>query len=283
MSSKKEKKQKKQKNVGSESHPKSTTKMSKVSKKRKNESESESTPGETAQKTSRKQATQIASQKRKKFESESESSSAPKRRSSYGMEDLPSSASLFKTKDMEALRVNFCEAPAENAVIPDVEDDPYVSSDSEFVINMEDDNIEYFSILVVEDKHLKNVGPSTGFGETQISAEVLACVSENIRSLGKRKYADQMLWVVRVISTYVTFYKAEIPASSLANRSLTESDSNKSLIKDDNGTSKVSENDNCSLSEDKVAIKQFTASDFNNYNYESDLKNLDTNIDFNDL
>ncbi|CAB4405332.1 unnamed protein product [Rhizophagus irregularis] len=71
--------------------------------------------------------------------------------------------------------------------------------------------------------------------------------------------------------------------SSLANRSLTESDSNKSLIKDDNGTSKVSENDNCSLSEDKVAIKQFTASDFNNYNYESDLKNLDTNIDFNDL
>uniref|UniRef100_U9UNE5 Uncharacterized protein n=1 Tax=Rhizophagus irregularis (strain DAOM 181602 / DAOM 197198 / MUCL 43194) TaxID=747089 RepID=U9UNE5_RHIID len=75
---------------------KSTTKMSKV-QKRKNESESEGSPGETAQKTSRKQATQIASQKRKKFESESESSSAPKR------------------------RVNFCEAPAENAVIPDVE------------------------------------------------------------------------------------------------------------------------------------------------------------------
>lgn len=62
---------------------------------------------------------------------------------------------------------------------------------------------------------MKNVGPSTGFGETQISAEVLACVSENIRSLGKRKYADQMLWVVRVISTYVTFYKAEIPARYL--------------------------------------------------------------------
>ncbi|EXX70137.1 hypothetical protein RirG_090090 [Rhizophagus irregularis DAOM 197198w] len=42
-----------------------------------------------------------------------------------------------------------------------------------------------------------------------------SCVSENIRSLGKRKYADQMLWVVRVISTYVTFYKAEIPARYL--------------------------------------------------------------------
>ncbi|GES85651.1 hypothetical protein GLOIN_2v1719392 [Rhizophagus clarus] len=342
MSSKKEKKQKKQKNVGSESHPKGTTKnvesksesslakiTQKVPKKRKNENESESESflGETAQETSQKQATQIASQKRKKFESESESSSAPKRRSkriasqesdlasalrdlgfssSYGMEDLPSSASLFETKDMEALRVDFCEAPAENAVIPDVEvtipdtyiqpningemlsnlrfrvanvagltdvkvrtffkklhkvvtngvqltgttekftdtlvddllriaelndwpfsisnhplcklyieDDPYVSSDPEFVINMEDDNMEDFSILVVEDKHLKNVGPSTGFGETQISAKVLACVSENIRSLGKRKYTNQILWVVRVISTYVTFYKAEIPARYL--------------------------------------------------------------------
>ncbi|GBC43122.2 hypothetical protein RIR_jg35493.t1 [Rhizophagus irregularis DAOM 181602=DAOM 197198] len=64
-----------------------------MSEKRKNESESEGSPGETAQKTSRKQATQIASQKRKKFESESESSSAPKRRFT----------------------------PAENAVIPDVE------------------------------------------------------------------------------------------------------------------------------------------------------------------
>lgn len=62
---------------------------------------------------------------------------------------------------------------------------------------------------------MKNVGPSTGFGETQISAEVLACVSENIRSLGKQKYTDQILWVVRVISTYVTFYKAKIPASYL--------------------------------------------------------------------
>ncbi|CAB4381441.1 unnamed protein product [Rhizophagus irregularis] len=82
---KKKKKQKKQKNIGSES-------SKKVPQKCRNESEG--SPGETAQKTSRKQATQIASQKRKKFESESESSSAPKRRFSYGMEDLPSSASL---------------------------------------------------------------------------------------------------------------------------------------------------------------------------------------------
>lgn len=162
MSSKKGKKQKKQKNVGSESQPESTTKnvesesslpkiTQKVSKKRKNESEIESSPGKTAQKTSQEQAAQIASQKRKKIENESESSSATKRRSeriasqdsdlasvirdlrlsftfssSYGIEDLPSSASLFKTKDMEALRVNFCEALAENDVIPDVEGMSYI-------------------------------------------------------------------------------------------------------------------------------------------------------------
>ncbi|CAG8593712.1 10203_t:CDS:2 [Paraglomus occultum] len=223
---------------------------------------------------------------------------------SYGLDDLPSSASVSKARDVEALRVNFFGA--EDAVIPDaevtipeayvrpdinaemlsnirfrvanvdgltdrkvrtffkklhkvvvnsdrktgtsetytdtlvddllriaqlndwpfsvnnhppcklyIEDDPYVSSDPEFVINKEDENMEDFAILVVEDKHLKNVGPSTGFGETQIAMEILACVSENIRSLGKRQYTDQTFWVIRVISSYVTFYKAEIPAMYL--------------------------------------------------------------------
>jgi len=61
-------------------------------------------------------------------------------------------------------------------------------------------------------KNLKNVGQSTKFGETQIAIEILACGSENIRSLEKEGYIDQTLWAIRVISTYVTFYKAEIPA-----------------------------------------------------------------------
>lgn len=41
--------------------------------------------------------------------------------------------------------------------------------------------------------------------------EILACGSENIR-LGETP-KDQTLWAIRVISTYVTFYKAIIPAS----------------------------------------------------------------------
>ena len=61
-------------------------------------------------------------------------------------------------------------------------------------------------------KNVKNVGLATKFGETQIAIEILACGSENIRSLEKEGYIDQTLWAIRVISTYVTFYKAEIPA-----------------------------------------------------------------------
>ena len=42
--------------------------------------------------------------------------------------------------------------------------------------------------------------------------EILSCGSENIRSLGEARPRDQTIWAVRVISTYVTFYKATITA-----------------------------------------------------------------------
>ncbi|CAB4439268.1 unnamed protein product [Rhizophagus irregularis] len=68
--------------------------------------------------------------------------------------------------------------------------------------------------------------------------------------------------------------------NSLTDRSLTESDANESLTEDD---SEVSGDDDRGLSEDEVPIEQFTAPDFDDYyDYESDLRNLDTNIDFND-
>ncbi|UZO13356.1 uncharacterized protein OCT59_004856 [Rhizophagus irregularis] len=67
--------------------------------------------------------------------------------------------------------------------------------------------------------------------------------------------------------------------SSLTDRSLTESDDNESLTEDDDEASEVSGDDDCGLSEDKVPIEQFTAPDFDDYDYESDLRNLDTNID----
>ncbi|RHZ43815.1 hypothetical protein Glove_853g3 [Diversispora epigaea] len=88
---------------------------------------------------------------------------------------------------------------------------PCVSSEPGFVIEkIEKQNGEKNKIVVIDDKHLKNVGRSNGFGETQIAIEILACGSENVRSTGE--YTDQTLWAVRVISTYVTFYKAFISA-----------------------------------------------------------------------
>ncbi|CAG8709130.1 3430_t:CDS:2 [Ambispora leptoticha] len=76
-----------------------------------------------------------------------------------------------------------------------IEDKPLVSAVPEFVVRDQD-----CALIGVEDKHLKNVRPVTGFGESQIALEVLACGNENT------------IFAVRVISTYVTFYRAEIPA-----------------------------------------------------------------------
>ena len=56
---------------------------------------------------------------------------------------------------------------------------------------------------------MRNVDPIQDFGETQIAAKVLTCGDENKR---EPKVADQVIFAVRVISTYVTFYRAEIPA-----------------------------------------------------------------------
>ncbi|RHZ89724.1 hypothetical protein Glove_12g67 [Diversispora epigaea] len=89
-----------------------------------------------------------------------------------------------------------------------IKDVPCVSSQPDFVIEMQ--NGAKNNIVVIEDKHMKNVGQSNGYGETQIAIEILACGSENVRSIDE--YKDQTLWAVRVISTYVTFYKAFISA-----------------------------------------------------------------------
>ena len=51
--------------------------------------------------------------------------------------------------------------------------------------------------------------PYTSFGEYQLAGEVLACGYENI----KRNYVDQEIFAFRVISTYVTFYRAKISTS----------------------------------------------------------------------
>jgi hypothetical protein len=48
-----------------------------------------------------------------------------------------------------------------------------------------------------------------GFGEYQLAAEILACGYENMLD----DTVDQEIFALRVISTYVTFYRAKIPAS----------------------------------------------------------------------
>ncbi|PKC69445.1 hypothetical protein RhiirA1_415679 [Rhizophagus irregularis] len=69
------------------------------------------------------------------------------------------------------------------------------------------------SMISVEDKHLQTIGLSKGYGEWQIVAEILACSDENMRQA--RVARDQTIYVVRIISIYVTFYKAVISASYL--------------------------------------------------------------------
>ncbi|CAG8624002.1 6823_t:CDS:2 [Paraglomus occultum] len=228
--------------------------------------------------------------------------------SSSDLDNLPSSASLFKTRDIEELRVSFEPASAENVVIPDVRDflatnvqklqkyilptldataignptfdvenfsditndkvqtfvtklhevvlngvqvigtdetftdtlvdnllritkldcfplmirnhplnklyidgEPMVSSNPEFVVRKKVGK-KKLAMLVIGDKHLNNVTSANGYGEPQIAVEILACGSENLRSLGGERPTDQKILAMRVISTYVTFYKAVIPA-----------------------------------------------------------------------
>ncbi|CAG8628887.1 5305_t:CDS:2 [Paraglomus occultum] len=220
-------------------------------------------------------------------------SSGSSSRSSYGLKDLPSSASKFTFEDIEALNATFKSASNENEVIPDVEVtdiplsyfSPNISSD---MLRRPDFDVEIFDIpdiyvktfinnlhrvvvnagldigtdesktdtlvnhllnrivefngwplgvrvkecyrlfvsdkrisarpefvvdkkevnmIVVDHKHLKNVSPPD-FGEAQMLAEILACGDENVRL--SRAITDQTIFAVRVISSYVTFYKAEI-------------------------------------------------------------------------
>ncbi|CAJ0647781.1 635_t:CDS:2 [Entrophospora sp. SA101] len=81
-----------------------------------------------------------------------------------------------------------------------------LSAKAEFVINYRN-----YSLLVVEDKHLNNIRPTNDYGEPQIGAEILACGDENIRQA--REAFNMTIFAVRVVSTYVTFYRATISKS----------------------------------------------------------------------
>ncbi|CAG8723310.1 13191_t:CDS:2, partial [Racocetra fulgida] len=88
-----------------------------------------------------------------------------------------------------------------------IKEKPYVSADLEFVVAN-----RKLNMVAVEDKHIKNIYSPSGFGETQIAANIIACGDENIRATDNEEPVDETIFAMRVLSTYVTFYKAEIPA-----------------------------------------------------------------------
>ncbi|RIB21253.1 hypothetical protein C2G38_1119815 [Gigaspora rosea] len=88
-----------------------------------------------------------------------------------------------------------------------IKENQYVSADPEFVIAN-----RKLSMVAIDDKHIKNVWKPSGFGEAQIAVQIVACGNENIRATSKEEFINQTIFAMRVISTYVTFYKAVIPA-----------------------------------------------------------------------
>nr|CAG8657827.1 7430_t:CDS:2 [Entrophospora candida] len=129
-------------------------------------------------------------------------------RTSRSEDFLSNSASLFNLRDARSLKANFRSATETKEVIPDrngtfqhstrinsAEYQPYCARRG---LNIELDigtseavtDTLMAHLIFLADKRLVNVRPSNDFGEPQILAEILA---------------------FRVISTYVTFYRATIP------------------------------------------------------------------------
>ncbi|RHZ79605.1 hypothetical protein Glove_143g34 [Diversispora epigaea] len=80
-------------------------------------------------------------------------------------------------------------------------DKPYISAEPEFVVSK-----RRKVLVVIEDKHIKNIRRMTDYGEAQLSAEIIACGNENTID----EVSDQTIFAMRVISMRVTFYKAVI-------------------------------------------------------------------------
>ncbi|CAG8830464.1 24265_t:CDS:2, partial [Racocetra persica] len=62
------------------------------------------------------------------------------------------------------------------------------------------------------DKYIKNIYSPSGFGETQIAANIIACRDENIHATNNEESVDETIFAICVLSIYITFYKTEIPA-----------------------------------------------------------------------
>ncbi|CAG8723638.1 20527_t:CDS:2, partial [Dentiscutata erythropus] len=83
----------------------------------------------------------------------------------------------------------------------------YMIARPEFIISRKN-----ISMVVIENKHIenKNLIPTKGYGEAQLATEILACANKNM--LKTDINLDQIIFAVRVVSTYFTFYKVIIPS-----------------------------------------------------------------------
>uniref|UniRef100_U9URP6 Uncharacterized protein n=1 Tax=Rhizophagus irregularis (strain DAOM 181602 / DAOM 197198 / MUCL 43194) TaxID=747089 RepID=U9URP6_RHIID len=108
---------------------------------------------------------------------------------------------LLRIADLNCWPLKILNHPLRRIII---KGKPFASADLDFVVTNQN--------LNMVDKHIKNVHSSNGFGETLIAANIIACGDEDIRDTDNEKPIDKTIFAMRVISTYVTFYKAEIPA-----------------------------------------------------------------------
>ncbi|RHZ63250.1 hypothetical protein Glove_330g47 [Diversispora epigaea] len=106
-----------------------------------------------------------------------------------------------------------------------IKEKPCISADPEFVISNRN-----LGMVAIEDKYIKNVYKSSGFGETQIAVQIIACGDENIRAPHVENYFDQTIYAMRVISSYVTFYKAFISAEYWAELGDAESSGRREVL-----------------------------------------------------
>ncbi|RHZ84394.1 hypothetical protein Glove_82g5 [Diversispora epigaea] len=64
-------------------------------------------------------------------------------------------------------------------------------------------------LCIDEDKHIRSLRAKTEYGESQISAEILACAFTNFNNADSLTFRmDQTIYAMRVIGTRFTFYKA---------------------------------------------------------------------------
>ncbi|CAG8754317.1 5948_t:CDS:2, partial [Funneliformis caledonium] len=106
-----------------------------------------------------------------------------------------------------------------------IKEKPYISADLEFVVAN-----RKLNMVAVEDKHIKNIYSPSGFRETQIAANIIACEDENIRATDDKEPIDETIFAIRVLSTHVTFYKASGENSKRKGLDLVEPNRRKAVL-----------------------------------------------------